>query len=179
MYYVGLLGTLLLNFLTTIVSVFVIDIVGRRVLILIPLMCMIIAHLVLCLAIHYNVPGLAIAMVLFFIMAFAIGLGPIPFIITSEVFRDVPRPKAVSVAIIFQWIANIIVSFGFPPVQNVTHEFVFLIFMCLIAIFFVFLFFYLPETKNRSPDDIATELAGSGIVKVAALRLSHASRHGE
>ena len=136
------------------------DKAGRRILLLVPMTLMIVTHSLLTVALNKSIPILAIVMVLLFVAEFAIGLGPIPLAIASELFRDGPRPKAVGVACAFNWFTAIIVAIGFGPIVVCIGEFVFVIFIGLLVVFLVFVYFFMPETKNRSSDDIALELSG-------------------
>ena len=156
-------GTNLWNVLVTIVSVYVMDKAGRRILLLVPMTLMIVTHSLLTVALNKNIPILAIVMVLLFVAEFAIGLGPIPLAITSELFRDEPRQKAVSVAGTFIWIGTLVVAVCFGPIETAIGEYVFVIFIVFLVGFVLFAFFFVPETKNRSFDDIAAELSGDGV----------------
>ncbi len=64
-----------------------------------------------------------------FIIAFAISLGPIPYLYSAEVFRQNSRSSAMSVAIVVNWLSNLITTVGFPFLQNYIHQYVFLIYV--------------------------------------------------
>ena len=49
-----------------------------------------------------------------FVVFFALGPGSIPWMITSELFTQGPRPAAIAVATLVNWIANLLVGFTFP-----------------------------------------------------------------
>ena len=60
---------------------------------------------------------LTIAAAILFIVAFSIGPGAIPWLITSELFKSDARGKATSIAVFVNWTANTIVTFVFPIVE--------------------------------------------------------------
>ena len=49
-----------------------------------------------------------------FVVFFALGPGSIPWMITSELFTQGPRPAAIAIATLVNWIANLLVGFTFP-----------------------------------------------------------------
>ncbi len=54
-----------------------------------------------------------------FIVFFAIGPGSIPWLIVAELFHQAPRPAAISLAVLFNWSANVVVGQGFPTLFEV------------------------------------------------------------
>ena len=54
-----------------------------------------------------------------YIVFFAIGPGSIPWMIVSEFFSQGSRPTAVSLAVLVNWSANVVVGQGFPPLFEV------------------------------------------------------------
>ena len=53
-----------------------------------------------------------------FVVFFALGPGSIPWMITSELFTQGPRPAAIAVATLVNWIANLLVGFTFPVIVS-------------------------------------------------------------
>merc|ERR1719242_1956788 len=74
---------------------------------------------------------LSIACVIGYIIGFAIGPGPIPWLITAELFEQAARPPAVMVSCMLNWACNFCVGLGFPAVQDAAGAYVFLIFMVI------------------------------------------------
>ena len=68
----------------------------------------------------------------------------------GEMFTQGPRSAASSIAVFVNWTANLLVSLCFPLLLTPLGDYIFLPFAILLAIFFVFLFFYLPETKGKT-----------------------------
>nr|VZI26079.1 unnamed protein product [Spirometra erinaceieuropaei] len=99
-----------------------------------------------------------------FVACFAVGLGPIPAMIVSEIFRQGPRGAAYSLSQSIQWLCNLIVLFSFPTLNKLMKGYVYLPFLVIVAVCWVFFFLFMPETKNRSFDEIARDLAFGTIV---------------
>lgn len=84
-----------------------------------------------------------------YITFFAIGLGPIPFLLVGEVTQNKAKALAQSWGTTMNWLATFIVGFLFPilknsPLGGATY-FIFT-FNCLLA--FIFIKQYIPETKG-------------------------------
>lgn len=60
---------------------------------------------------------LSVVSTLFFVVFFAVGPGSIPWMITAELFSQGPRPAAMSIAVLVNWIANFVVGIGFPSMK--------------------------------------------------------------
>lgn len=60
---------------------------------------------------------LSVASTLLFVVFFALGPGSIPWLITAELFSQGPRPTAMSIAVLINWLANFLVGIGFQPMQ--------------------------------------------------------------
>jgi len=58
---------------------------------------------------------IAVGSLLLFRVAFSLSLGPLPYIVTAEVFPTATRASGVSVAWVCNWIANFGISLSFPP----------------------------------------------------------------
>ncbi|XP_019642010.1 PREDICTED: LOW QUALITY PROTEIN: solute carrier family 2, facilitated glucose transporter member 5-like [Branchiostoma belcheri] len=97
---------------------------------------------------------LSIVFIILFIIAFAIGLGPIPFIITGEMFRQGARPAAYMIIGSTNLVANGIVGLVFPILQARIGAFTFLIFMAVCVLLCIFIAVKVPETKNKTFEDI-------------------------
>lgn len=58
-----------------------------------------------------------IALVIMFVVFFAVGPGSIPWFLVSELFSQSARPLATSMAVSINWTANFIVGLGFLPIE--------------------------------------------------------------
>lgn len=99
--------------------------------------------------------------VIIFIIAFSIGLGPIPWLASSEIFPPEVKAKCSSAAATFNWfLAFIITRFYLNVASAIGNDitFYFFSFIMLTGIFFVL--FVVPETKGKTFAEIQSELAG-------------------
>jgi len=100
-----------------------------------------------------------IAATLIFVVFFAVGPGSIPWMIVGEMFTQGPRPAASSISVFINWLANLAVGVLFPLLLiKQLGAFTFLPFAILLAFFFIFTFIYLPETKGRTVGEISSLL---------------------
>lgn len=60
---------------------------------------------------------LSVLSVLAFVVFFAVGPGSIPWMITAELFSQGPRPTAMAIAVLVNWMANFVVGIGFPSLK--------------------------------------------------------------
>nr|CAD7456793.1 unnamed protein product [Timema tahoe] len=97
---------------------------------------------------------LSVVSTLGFVVFFAVGPGSIPWMITAELFSQGPRPAAMSIAVLINWIANFIVGIGFPTMKNALENYTFLPFSAFLAIFWTFTYKKVPETKNKTFEEI-------------------------
>merc|ERR1719354_329827 len=153
------------NVLLTVVSVVVIERVGRKKLIVFGFGSMILSCIALTVVLKMleSVPEgesngslghLSIGLVIFYIVGFAVGPGPIPWILTAELFTQEARPAATMLGCVVNWACNFIIGIPFPSVQEVTGAYVFLIFMAVCVLATVYLQVVMPETKGKTFNDI-------------------------
>lgn len=60
---------------------------------------------------------LSVVSTLSFVVFFALGPGSIPWLITAELFSQGPRPSAMAIAVLVNWMANFVVGIGFPSMK--------------------------------------------------------------
>ncbi|XP_077998775.1 solute carrier family 2, facilitated glucose transporter member 1-like [Glandiceps talaboti] len=157
-----LTGTI--NFLTTIVAVFIVEKVGRRKLLLYPYAGMVLFTALVTFSLSMANPNVedawdyvALCSVYGYIVCFAIGPGPIPFVLVAEIWSQGPRPAAMSLSLQVNWWSNFIVNFFFPILQKTMQAYVFTLFMVFLVLAVDFTYYWVPETKNRSFSDIVAE----------------------
>ncbi|XP_078603963.1 solute carrier family 2, facilitated glucose transporter member 5-like [Branchiostoma floridae x Branchiostoma japonicum] len=97
---------------------------------------------------------LSIVFAIICIIAFAIGPGPIPFIITGELFRQGARPAAFMIGGSVNFVANGVVGLVFPVLQARIGALTFLIFMAVCVLLCIFIAVKVPETSNKTFEDI-------------------------
>ncbi|KAJ4376073.1 Bifunctional purine biosynthesis protein PurH [Neocucurbitaria cava] len=129
------------------------DKLGRKTCLLSSLAGMGISSLLLAVGIIKSVPVLSAVAVLLFVSSFAVGLGPVPFILASELVGPDAVDATQSIALGANWIATFIVAQFFPLASAKLHGHVYFIFAALSAFFFAFITWYVPETKGKKNAD--------------------------
>jgi len=94
-----------------------------------------------------------------FIIGFAVGLGPIPFIIVGEIFTQEPRAAAMALATSCNWACNLMVTMLYPTMTEQLKAFANLPFVAFLFITLTFFFLRVPETKGKSYEELAEELS--------------------
>ncbi|KAI8039264.1 hypothetical protein M5D96_007987 [Drosophila gunungcola] len=85
---------------------------------------------------------LSVVATLGFVVFFAVGPGSIPWMITAELFSQGPRPSAMAIAVLVNWMANFVVGIGFPSMKRFPGH--------LLDIHLQ----EVPETKNKTFEEI-------------------------
>ena len=150
------------NLTFTVVAIVTVDRIGRK-----PLMVAGAAGMGICLfamgfASYYQAAGVwLLIFVLGYIASFALSLGPVVWVVLSEIFPTKVRGRAMGIATLCLWSANFLVSQSFPMldenkwlVDKFHHGFTFWLYgaFCIVTIFFVLAF--VPETKGKSLEEI-------------------------
>ncbi|CEP19631.1 hypothetical protein [Parasitella parasitica] len=146
--------TTVVNFVSTIVSLILIDRMGRRPLLLIAEAGACIFSVLLIIGYVYQIGALLIVSVFGYVVSFAIGVGPIPWMITSEMSPVYASSAVGAVATAMNWAANFLIGQCFPIIFAAIQGYSFAIFAAIAAMAFVFTWFRVPETKNRSIESI-------------------------
>ena len=147
----------LVNMLFTIVAIVLVDRVGRKPLLLIAAAGMGISQLLLGAAFrveHFSGTGILL-LILLYIAFFAMAMGPIVWVVMSEIFPTRMRGSAMAIATVALWVADFAVTLSFPVIAdrlNETTAFWFYALMCALDL--VFMIFYLPETKGKTLEEI-------------------------
>ena len=157
-----------INFVATILGMYLIDRVGRK-----PLMTSAFAGMAASLvgiaaSIHFQAPALAVLLlVLGYVACFAIGIGTGTWVLMSEICPNRVRGRAMSIATLFLWCGTLLVTLTFLSLVRVlTAPGAFLLYaaICIAAVLFVRL--AVPETKGRSLEEIESWwLAGGAEAK--------------
>lgn len=102
-------------------------------------------------------PTLLLVGILVFVGAFAIAMGPIPWIVNSEIFPTKLRGRAMSVAILALWAADYAVTRSFPAMRDsevIGPAKTFWIYAACSLASTIFVVAMVPETKGRTLEEI-------------------------
>jgi hypothetical protein len=104
--------------------------------------------------------GFAIFGLALYMSSFSIGMGPGAWLIPSEIFATSIRAKAMSVATFFNRITATLMATTFLSTAHaIGWGGFFLMLAGICVVVFAFLYFFLPETKGRSLEDMSIYFA--------------------
>lgn len=146
------------NVFATIVACLLVDRAGRRPLLLWGTAGMVLALVGLSLVflLHStHVGGLTLLFLMLYIVAFAIGMGPVFWVLSAELFPTYVRTTGASVSTFFNWGANLLVSVTFLSlIDALGTSWTFVIYALLGVAAFFFILRLVPETRQRSLESI-------------------------
>jgi MFS transporter, SP family, galactose:H+ symporter len=154
------------NVIMTVVAIRLIDRAGRRPLLLWSLGGMAVSLLVLAGAFALGPNGalgwITVASLCAYVAAFAIGLGPVFWLLIAEIFPLAVRGRAMSLATISNWGFNLLVTITFLSlIALLGPSGAFLVYAALTIVAFVFTVRLVPETKGRSLEEIEASLGAA------------------
>jgi sugar porter (SP) family MFS transporter len=156
------IGTI--NVLATFIAIWLVDRAGRKPLLIAGVLGMIATLAVLGLAFRDNVasaPGSSLGVITVvclaaYIVFFAFSLGPIVWLMISEIYPLQNRAQAVAVSTAANWGANFLVSLTFPiMVHHLGSAETFFIYAAVGVVTLLFVLTRVPETKGRTLEEIS------------------------
>ncbi|CAG8101143.1 unnamed protein product [Penicillium nalgiovense] len=191
----GVLNIVQLVGVTT--SIWTMDVVGRRKLLLSGAALMAISHIIIAALVgtysddwpsHKAEGWTSVAFLLFYMLAFGASWGPIPWAMPSEIFPSSLRAKGVALSTCSNWLNNFIIGLITPPlVQDTGYgAYVFFAVFCLLA--GMWTFFFVPETKGRTLEQMdhvfkdnssEDERAKRRVIEAELIRAQYENDHRE
>jgi sugar porter (SP) family MFS transporter len=145
-----------INFVATVLGMYLIDRVGRKPLMMSAFAGMAVSLVAVAGAIRLQAPALAVLiLVLAYVACFAVGIGTGTWVLMSEICPTRVRGRAMSVGTLFLWCGTLLVTLTFLSlVRALTAPGAFLLYavICIAALLFVKM--AVPETKGRSLEEI-------------------------
>jgi len=172
------------NLIFTLIAMFTVDKWGRKPLLIIGGFGMLIGFLMMGFTLYFSdysqlnsagIPTISAAEgiisligVLIFIGSFAMSMGPVVWVILSEIFPNRVRSIAMSIAVAGQWLANYFVSQSFPIVVESdvnklqidggiwNNSLPYFLFSGFIVLIILFVWKFIPETKGKTLEEMET-----------------------
>ena len=166
----------LCNAIGTILSIFFIDSMGRRYIILRSTPFMAVSWFITAIGMVFTADGyseqtqtiggiIAVVGVGLYLLCFSFGMGSTPWAINAEIYPLHVIGTANSLSATVNWLANALVSAGFKLATEINLRTEVIVYCCLgglcIACFF-FTYYLIPETANKPIEQILKEILGKG-----------------
>jgi MFS family permease len=150
------------NLSFTVIAIWTVDRLGRKPLMMIGSAGMGISLLAMGLAAFFGRTELWLLLfILGYIACFALSVGPVTWVILSEIFPTRIRGRAMGIATVCLWLANYIISQTFPMMDEhewllakFHHAFPFWVYGAFCVVLLVFVWLFLPETKGKTLEEI-------------------------
>ncbi len=154
------IGIGVVNLIFTLLGVFLIDKLGRKILMYIGSVGYIISLSLVAMAFFFHWGGIAVPVFLFlFIAAHAIGQGAVIWVFISEIFPNHLRASGQSFGSTTHWILAAIIPSLIPFLfSTVGPGIVFLFFAVMMVFQLLFVRFMMPETKGISLEELSKKL---------------------
>ncbi|KAF9427240.1 hypothetical protein BGZ94_005255 [Podila epigama] len=143
------------NVIMTLIAAYMMDKAGRRTLLMTSSTSMGMSSFLLAMSLNYEIPMLSAISIIAFVASFAIGLGPIPFLIIPEVVDTTAVASASAFALSVNWSANFVVSVMFLKLQEWWGGNVFYVFALLLAVLTTLIHRIIPETRGKTAEEVA------------------------
>lgn len=158
--FINIVITGIANLVFTVVALFTVEKLGRRALMLMGAGGLAGIYLILGACYHFNVSG--IFMVILCVLAiacYAMTLGPITWVLISEIFPNRVRAVAVATSTLFLWLGSFTLTLSFPVLNgSLGTSGTFWIYTAICVAAFVYFYRTLPETKGKSLEQLEKDL---------------------
>lgn len=147
----------IVNMVFTVIALWLMDHAGRK-----PLLfwgnlgcCIALASIGGLFATGRNEGVLVVALICLFMACFAFSIGPIKWVVMSEIFPTRIRGRAVAIATVAVWLADAIYNVIYPWAEKRLGVAVcFFVFAAVLVPQFFFVLYVMPETKGRTLEEI-------------------------
>jgi sugar porter (SP) family MFS transporter len=163
-------GIGVVNVLMTVVAILLIDRIGRKPLLFVGLVGMVVSLGIIGGAfLDPSLSGIlswvTLAGLMLYVASFAVSFGPLLWVMLPEIFPLKVRGAGAGVSALSNWGANFVVSQAFLPlVALIGTTTVFWIFAGVCVAAAIFIYFLVPETRGRSLEQIEADLRRKAVV---------------
>jgi SP family arabinose:H+ symporter-like MFS transporter len=157
----------LVFFFSTFIAIGLIDKIGRKILMLTGTGLMAVTLFLLALAFNAEAKSgvYILVLVMVYTGAFAFTLGPVVWVLISEMYPNEIRGRAIGLTSAALWLATFLVVLVSPYLLNIGPVFNFVIFGALNVAGFLFCLKYLPETKKKTLEQMKEVWQKRGYLK--------------
>lgn len=149
------------NLIFTLLGLYLIDTIGRRLLMIIGSIGYIISLSLVSIAFLQGWQGISVPVFLFlFIASHAIGQGAVIWVFISEIFPDSLRAQGQSFGCSVHWVLAALITLFMPVALSAFPNpgYVFILFAGMMVLQLVFVLFMMPETKGISLERLSKQL---------------------
>ncbi|KAJ3224132.1 hypothetical protein HK099_000182 [Clydaea vesicula] len=137
----------------TIISLFLIEKLGRKSLLITSMTGMSISSFLIALPVE-QLPSLIVCYFIVFTFFFALGLGSIPWLILPELIPVYALGPASGIATAINWGGSFIIALFSPVLISVMGYQLFFIFTVILVLMIVLTYFVIPETKGKTAEEL-------------------------
>lgn len=158
--FINIVVTGIANLVFTFVAIYTVDRLGRRALMLLGAGGLAGIYLILGTCYYFEVSGIfMVVLVVAAIACYAMTLGPVTWVLLSEIFPNKVRGVAVATGTFALWVASFILTYTFPFLNKALGTAgTFWIYTAICAAGLVFFLFRMPETKGKSLEQLEKEM---------------------
>uniref|UniRef100_A0A8C4THP6 Solute carrier family 2 member 11b n=1 Tax=Erpetoichthys calabaricus TaxID=27687 RepID=A0A8C4THP6_ERPCA len=156
------IGTGACECLTALTCGMLVDSLGRRILIIGGYSLMTLWCIIITLSLTYQdyapwVPYISMSCIFAFILSFGLGPGGVTNILITELFTQSSRPAAYVTGGSINWLGFFLVGMFFPFIVMGLQQYCFLVFLGVCCLVATYIYFVVPETKNKTFLEIKQE----------------------
>lgn len=150
------------NLVFTFVAIFSVEHWGRKTLMLVGASGLAVIYVLLGLCYLFHFSG--VIMIFFVVLAigfYAMSIGPITWVLLSEIFPNNLRSIAMALCTAVLWIASFVLTYTFPFLNSgLGTGGTFMLYAVICVLGFAFILKKIPETKGKSLEKLEEELIG-------------------
>lgn len=154
------------NVLATLIAIRYVDRLGRKPLLIYGLIGMAVSLGALGVAFLFDgdiASTLSVISLMAYVICFAFSLGPIVWVLISEIYPQQVRGPAMSLATTVNWLSNLVVALTFLSLLDALGEsMTFWLYAAICVLSIVFVVTKVPETKGKSLEEIAADTGSIG-----------------